>query len=193
MDQLKTGQLIRFLRQRQGMTQLDVAKKLNISDKTVSKWERGCGTPDVALLPKLTALLLCDVETLLKGELRENMKSSGSLKKMKFYVCPQCGNILFATDPADIRCCMARLAPMEAQKATDGEKLSVEKSDTEWYITSPHPMTREHYIGFVALVTGDTVTVKKLYPEWGIEVRLPMCHGTLYYCCTKHGLYYQLI
>ncbi len=48
MDQIKTGALIRTLRAEQGFTQRTLAEKLCVSDKAVSKWERGCGTPDGA-------------------------------------------------------------------------------------------------------------------------------------------------
>lgn len=48
MDQIKTGALIRTLRTEQGFTRRTLAKKLCVSDKAVSKWERGCGTPDGA-------------------------------------------------------------------------------------------------------------------------------------------------
>ena len=53
-------------------------------------------------------------------------------------------------------------------------------------------MCREHYISFLAFLTGDTVMVKKLYPEWGLETWLPfVAHGRLLWCCTEHGLFYQ--
>ena len=48
MDQIKTGALIRTLRAEQGFTQRTLAEELCVSDKAVSKWERGCGTPDGA-------------------------------------------------------------------------------------------------------------------------------------------------
>ncbi len=51
MDQMKTGGLIRTLRRRRGLTQLALAERLGVSDKAVSKWERGRGAPDIALLP----------------------------------------------------------------------------------------------------------------------------------------------
>ena len=48
IDQIKTGALIRTLRTGLGFTQRTLAEKLCVSDKAVSKWERGCGTPDGA-------------------------------------------------------------------------------------------------------------------------------------------------
>lgn len=71
MDQMKTGGLIRLLRQRQNMTQLEQAEKIGVSDKAVSKWERGCGAPDVSLLRPLAEALGVDVRALLRGELSD--------------------------------------------------------------------------------------------------------------------------
>ena len=55
-------------------------------------------------------------------------------------------------------------------------------------------MLKEHYISFVALLTGDTLTLKKQYPEWDLQVRIPgRTHGKLLWYCTEHGLFYQLV
>ena len=65
-------------------------------------------------------------------------------------------------------------------------------SDGGWAVTSEHEMLREHYISFLTFLTGDTVMVKKLYPEWGLETWLPFfAHGRLLWCCTEHELFYQ--
>ena len=174
------------------MTQLALAEMLGVSDKAVSKWERGCGAPDISLLPLLSQALGVDTEVLLRGELEENELSSGNLNKLKFYLCPDCGNLLFSTDSADVHCCGKKLSPMEAKKADGAEALSVTVSDGGWAVASEHEMLREHYISFLAFLTGDTVMVKKLYPEWGLETWLPFfAHGRLLWCCTKHGLFYQ--
>ena len=72
------------------------------------------------------------------------------------------------------------------------DRLDAVLSDGEWYITGRHEMRREHYISFLALLSGDTVLIKKLYPEWGLEVRLPhFAHGTLLWYCARHGLFAQ--
>ena len=192
MDQIKTGKLIRALRQRQNMTQLALAEMLGVSDKAVSKWERGSGAPDISLLPLLSQALGVDTEVLLRGDLEENAMSSGNLNKLKFYLCPDCANLLFSTDDADVHCCGKKLSPMAAKKAEGADALSVTVSDGGWAVTSGHEMRREHYISFLAFLTGDTVMVKKLYPEWGPETWLPFfAHGRLLWYCTKHGLFYQ--
>lgn len=193
MDQVKTGKLIRALRLRRGMTQLALALELGVSDKAVSKWERGCGAPDISLLPRLSQALRVDTEALLRGDLEENDMTNGNLKKMKFYVCPDCGNLLFSTDDADVSCCGKKLSPLQPQKAAD-DALTITESDGEWYVTSAHEMRRAHHISFLAFLTGDTAIVKKLYPEWELGVRLPLYrHGTLVWYCTQHGLFCRTI
>ena len=192
MDPIKTGALIRTLRQQQHLTQLALAQKLHVSDKTVSKWERGCGAPDVSLLPLLAGALDVNLETLLKGELEENDRSNGNMKKLKFYCCPTCGNVMFAANPAEISCCGKKLEPLTPQKADPDHELQVERSDGEWYVTADHEMRREHYISYVALLTGDTVLLRKRYPEWNLDVRMPLfAHGRLFWFCTRHGLFYR--
>jgi transcriptional regulator with XRE-family HTH domain/desulfoferrodoxin (superoxide reductase-like protein) len=192
MDQIKIGELIRLLRQKQGMTQLELAEKIGVSDKAVSKWERGCGAPDLAVLPILSEALQVDADALLRGDLNGNNMTNGNLNKLKFYICPDCGNLLFSTDAADVNCCGRKLTPAQARKADAENALTVSVSDGEWYITSDHEMKREHHVSFVAFLTGDMLIVKKLYPEWGLEARLPFfVHGTLLWYCTEHGLFCQ--
>lgn len=68
MDQVKIGKFIQTLRKERKLTQSDIAKKLNISDKTVSKWETGNGLPDVSLMLPLCEILSISVNELLSGE-----------------------------------------------------------------------------------------------------------------------------
>lgn len=192
MDQIKTGALIRRLRLEQGLTQLALAERLHISDKAVSKWERGTGAPDLALLPPLAEALHVDAQVLLRGELRENAASNGDMEKLRCYRCPHCGNVLFSSDAAEIRCCGKELPPLVPQKPDDDERVLREPIETEWYLTTRHEMTRAHHIAFVALLDGDTLVVKRCYPEWDLSVYLPQVpHGTLLWCCTRHGLFYE--
>ena len=87
MDQIKIGKLIRSLRQKQNLTQLALAEKMNVSDKTISKWESGCGVPDISLITLLPDALGADMKVLLNGNMEENDMSNGDMKKMKFYLC----------------------------------------------------------------------------------------------------------
>ena len=192
MDNTKTGDLIRRLRKEKNMTQKQLAEKLHVSNKAVSKWERGFGSPDVSLLTEISRLLDVDVQTLLTGELKQNAFSNGNIKKTKFYVCPICGNLILSAADAAITCCGRTLKPQVLNKATDIEKLSVQKIETDFFVSSDHEMTRAHYIAFVALLTGDTILLKKQYPEWNLQVRIPFfAHGKLIWYCTQHGLFYQ--
>ena len=68
MDMKKTGGLIAGARREKGLTQRELAERLHISDRTVSKWERGAGFPDVSILERLAAALDLKVLDLLRGE-----------------------------------------------------------------------------------------------------------------------------
>ena len=111
MDQMKTGGLIRTLRRRRGLTQLALAERLGVSDKAVSKWERGRGAPDIALLPSLSEALGVDTKALLRGDLEENEMTNGNMKRTRFYVCPDCGSLLLSTESGELTCCGRRLSP----------------------------------------------------------------------------------
>lgn len=174
------------------MTQLELARLLNVSDKAVSKWERSCGVPDLSLIPRLSEVLNLDADALLRGEMNENAAVSGNMKKTVFYLCNACGSLVLSAGNADVNCCGKKLLPLIAEKATEAHALNIELNDGEWYITSQHEMSRQHYISFIAYLNGDTVIVKKLYPEWALEVRLPhFAHGRILWYCTNHGLFYR--
>lgn len=194
MQNINVGNIIRELRTERGMTQKELADKMNISDKTVSKWERGLGCPDVSLLSELSDLLEVDIGKLLSGDLAPNDFVGGNMKKTKYYVCPKCNNILLCTGEAEVSCCGRKIDQQKMQKAAENEMLSVEVIEDNWYITAAHPMNKEHYISFIAFATGDRVQIIKQYPEWDMQVRIPKRgHGMLIWYCTRHGLFYQLI
>ena len=131
MDQIRTGSLIRRLRLEQGMTQLALAERLGVSDKAVSKWERGCGAPDLSILPLLSQALEVDTDTLLRGDLEANDLTNGNLKRMRFYLCPECGNLLISQENADISCCGRRLSPLEPQNTDPAHMLHAERNHGE--------------------------------------------------------------
>lgn len=194
MDQTKTGAVIRTLRKKQRLTQKQLAEQLNISDKAISKWERGLGCPELSLLPELAEALGVRVETLLSGELETNRPVGGNMKRLNFSVCPHCGNLLIAAGKAELSCCGRRLTPLVPREASGEEALSVVQQEQEFFISSGHEMTKEHYISFLAFLTGDTLILKKLYPEWDLETRIPFfSHGLLLWYCTRHGLFCRSI
>ncbi|WP_203335012.1 helix-turn-helix domain-containing protein [Planococcus beigongshangi] len=194
MDNMKTGELIFRLRKEKGLTQKQLADMLKLSDRTVSKWERGHGCPDVSLLPRLAEVLGVQIENLLDGDLPLSSFIGGNMKKSTYFVCPTCHNLALATGEITLSCCGRKLEPLEAKKAADEEKLSVEEMDGQWFISSEHPMTKEHYVSFIALATGDQVQLIKQFPEWSLQTRLPKRkHATLFWYDTKTGLHYQYV
>lgn len=194
MDQIKTGAIIRKLRTDRRMTQMELAGMLNVSDKAVSKWECGKGCPDISLLSALADLFQIDVRVLLNGVIDEKEEEKGNMKKLKFYVCPHCGNIITATSEAAVTCCGSQLTASEPRNAEKHEKLQMEEVDGMWYISSDHKMSKEHYISFVAFVNDNTAMICKQYPEWNLQATIPLYRsGKLIWYCTKCGLLYQMI
>lgn len=191
MDCGKTGKIIFELRREKGMTQKQLADAINISDKTVSKWERGLGCPDVSLLGELSEVLEVNVEKLLGGCLDKNDTDGGNMKKLKFYVCPECGNIMTSTGKSEISCCGRKLSELTAVKADENHSVKIEAMDDESYVVFDHEMTKQHFISFVAYSTCDRLTMVRLYPEQNAEVRFPRLRGgRLYFYCNEHGLFY---
>lgn len=194
MDTRKVGELIYRLRKEKELTQKQLADQLNLSDRTISKWERGHGCPDVSLLPRLSAVFGVNIENILGGDLLSNEFIGGNMKKSNYFVCPSCTNIVLATGDITLSCCGRKLEPLEAKKATEDEKLIMTESDQEWFISSNHPMTKDHYISFLAFATGDQVQLIKQFPEWSMQSRIPKRkHGKLLWYDTQFGLYYQLV
>lgn len=189
MDCVKSGRLISRLRREKGLTQKELAEAMHLSDRTISKWERGAGCPDVSLLPELSALLGVNIEKILSGDLRPNAADRGNMKKIQFYVCPDCGNILFSTGESDISCCGRKLPPLAARPEDERHQIRIEKIEDDYYIALDHEMSKQHYITFIAYVCCDRVLFIKLYPEQSAEARFPQMHGgRLYVCCSQDGL-----
>jgi len=189
MDCAKTGRLIRRLRTEKNMTQLRLAEALGVTDRAVSKWETGRGAPDASLLPALAGALGTNVETLLRGDLAPENPDGGNMKKTKYYYCPGCGSLSLSTGNAALSCCGRTLAPLSPAKPDEAHALTLEPVEDEWYITAGHPMTREHFISFVAFAAPDRIQLIKTYPEWNLQLRIPRRRGLLLWHCTEHGLF----
>lgn len=190
MDLQKTGKLIAELRHEKGMTQQALADKLGISAKAVSKWETGHGFPDISLISELSGIFGVDVSKIICGEMPKVRSEGNNVKKTTFFVCEKCGNILTSIKDAEVACCGRKLIPLTAKKPDGAHTINVENVEDDYYITFPHPMTKEHYISFVSYVRFDRVLTVKLYPEQGGELRIPqMRGGKLYYFCSTHGLF----
>ncbi len=195
MDSSKVGKLILHLRKEQGLTQKNVADALNLSNKTVSKWERGFGCPDVSLLADLSGVLGADLQKMLEGELDPNKPDSGDIKKIRFYVCPTCGNVLTSSSKASISCCGRKLIPLESRAQLENHHMSVEEIDIYDYVSIDHEMKKSHFIRFIAFVGIDIVILKRLYPEQNADMYIPagQRNGKLYGYCSQHGLWVQSI
>ena len=190
MDCKKVGILIHGLRKEKKLTQKQLADAMNISDKTISKWERGLGCPDVSLLHELSDVLNVNIEKILLGDLDPNNADGGNMKKIKFYVCPTCGNIIIYTGEAELSCCGRKLIPLIAKPSDKDHHLQVETIEDDYYITFLHEMSKEHYINFIAYVACDRIFMVRLYPEQSGEVRFPKLYGgKLYFGCNQHGLW----
>lgn len=190
MDQYVTGEIIKKLREEKGLTQLELAKKLNVTDKAVSRWETGKGYPDIAILETLSSSLGVSVTELLAGENVSNANRSFNMNRMKFYVCPVCGNVIFASGDAVINCCGIRIFALDVEDDDSEHTICIEKSEDEYYITVDHDMTKKHYISFIAGVKDDGCEIKKLYPEGPAEARFKISRTRYVYCyCNNHGLF----
>ena len=189
MDTYITGQTIKNLREKKGLTQAELADQLGVSSKAVSKWETAKGLPDITLIETIANALSVSVMELMTGNAVVNKNISSNILRSKFYVCPLCGNIIRAVGDAVISCCGITLPPLEAEDPDSEHDLTIEKVEGEYYITIHHHMTKEHFISFVAHLTSDRVQFVKFYPEGNAETRLSLRGGGwLYFYCNRHGL-----
>lgn len=190
MDKYVTGAVIRRLRENKKMTQEELAEKVFVSSKAVSKWETGQGFPDVSLIEPLAKALDISVIELLSGEDIRNCNRSSNMSRGKFYVCPVCGNVISTTGEAVVSCCGITLPPLEPEVPDEEHGIKVEIVEDEYYVTADHPMTKEHYISFIAAVSDQGIQLTKLYPEGNAEARFRIsCVRKMYAYCNRHGLF----
>ncbi|MBO4580137.1 MAG: helix-turn-helix domain-containing protein [Clostridiales bacterium] len=190
MDRYVTGAVIRKLREKKKMTQEELASRLFVSSKAVSKWETGQGFPDISLIEPLAKTLDISVIELLSGEDISNTNRSSNMLKSRFYVCPVCGNVIRTIGESVVSCCGITLPLLEAEDPDGDHMIKVEKIEDEYYVTVDHPMTKDHYISFFAAVTDNGVQIVKLYPESDAEARLIRSRVRYIYAyCNRHGLF----
>lgn len=187
-----TADTIRRLRERRGLTQRTLAERIGVTDKAVSKWESGRGLPDISLVESLATTLGTSVAELLTGDVRENANRAGNVLRAKFYVCPICGNVVTALGEGAFSCCGSQLLPQDAEEPDAAHAFTVERVEDEWLVSLDHPMTKSHYVSFVAYVTMSSVELRKLYPEQETQARFRAGQsGYLYLYCNRHGLFRQ--
>ncbi len=190
MDKYVTGAVIRSLRESKGLTQEELAERLFVSGKAVSKWETGKGFPDVSLLEPLAKALGMSVIELLKGATVQNRNRAANMMKSKIYVCPVCGNVMLSTGEAVVSCCGITLPPQEAEETDEEHSIQADVVEDEYFISMRHPMTKEHFISFLAAVSDQGIQFVKLYPEGNAEARFKISRVRyLYAYCNRHGLF----
>ena len=190
MNSYVTGTTIRKLREKKNLTQAELAERIGVSSKTVSKWETGKGLPDISLLQPLAQVLGISVIELMNGEHITNKNISANMLRCKFYVCPLCGNLIHAAGNAVVSCCGITLPALETEEEDGEHVLTIENVEDEHFITVHHPMTKAHFISFAAFVTSDRIQLVKFYPEGNAETRMQLRgRGHLYFYCNRHGLF----
>ncbi len=190
IDNYVTGAQIKMLRENKKLTQEELAQKINVTAKAVSKWETGNGFPDISLLESLAGALGISVIELLSGSCIRNQNKNANIAKSKFYVCPVCGNVIMSTGEAVISCCGITLPPQAPEQPDDEHKINIEICEDEYYVWLDHPMTKEHYISFIAAVADNGIQFEKLYPEGRSEARFKISRvKKILFWCNKDGLF----
>ncbi len=190
MNQYVTGTVIKALREKGKLTQAELAAKLNVSDKTISKWETGKGYPDISLLEPIAKIFEVSITELISGNAVSNVNVSANVMRSNFYVCPVCGNIIQSMGQAVIHCHGVLLTPCQAEETDESHKIFIERVEDEYYIRIEHDMEKEHYISFIAGLSADKIQMIKLYPEGNAEARIKIngVKKILFYC-NRDGLF----
>ena len=190
MNKYVTGAMIKRLREQKKITQAQLAERIHVSEKAISKWETGRGYPDISLIEPLAAALGVSVIELFSGEDVSNKNRSYHMPKMKLYVCPVCGNIIQSAGEAIICCCGITLPALEAEPADKEHTPEITPVEDEYYVTLPHEMGKSHYISFLAAVFDDGIQTVKLYPEGDAAARIRRSGlRFIYIYCNRHGLF----
>lgn len=191
MNQYVTGTVIKELREKNRLTQAQLAERLCVSDKAVSKWETGKGYPDISLLEPLAEAFRVSITELLSGNAVTNANVSANMLRSVFYVCPVCGNVILSMGEMVTHCHGVLLTPAEAEKSDENHKIFLERMEDEYYVQIEHAMTKEHYISFIAAASSDSMQMVKLYPEGNAQARFKLCGvRRIYYYCNRDGLFY---
>ena len=195
MSQCVTGAVIKELREKKKLTQAELAERLCVSDKTISKWETAKGYPDISLWEPIAAVLGVSVSELLSGNTVNNENTSANMLRSLFYVCPVCGNVIHSMGQAVLHCHGILLSPCLAEETNEQHMIFVERVEDEYYVRIDHQMSKQHFISFIAGLTSDRIEMVKLYPEGNAEARIKM-RGVkkLLFYCNRDGLFsYQIV
>jgi len=198
MDRYITGNTIKKLREKNKLTQNELAEKLSVSNKAVSKWETGKGYPDIVLIEDIAKVFNVSITELFSGDTIENTNICSNMEKIKFYVCPVCGNVISSTGEMSVSCHGINLSPLAKIKLDKNKRyiksfkdIDISIVENEYYVCVKHEMTKSHYILFIAAVSSDKIELKKLYPESSADARFKISGvSKIFFYCNKDGLYY---
>ena len=190
MNQYVTGAVIKELREKYHLTQAELAEKLCVSSKTISKWETAKGYPDISLLEPIAKVFGVSITELISGNAINNVNVSANMLRSKFYVCPVCGNIIHSMGEAVIHCHGILLTPCQIEETDEKHKIFIEQVEDEYFVRVEHDMSKQHYISFMAALSSDKIQMIKLYPEGNAEARLEIrgVRQILFYC-NRDGLF----
>ena len=190
MNQYVTGGVIKELREKNHMTQAELAEKLCVSDKTISKWENAKGYPDISLLEPIAKVFGVSITELISGNAVSNVNVSANMLRSKFYVCPVCGNVIHSMGEAVMHCHGIFLTPCQAEETDEHHMIFIERVEDEYFVRIDHEMTKQHYISFIAGLSSDKIQMIKLYPEGNAESRIKI-NGVrkIYFYCNLDGLF----
>ena len=190
MNQYVTGEVIRRLREGKGLTQEELAERIHVGGKAVSKWETGKGFPYVSLLEPLAQALGISVIELFSGDAVQNRNKAANMARSRMYVCPVCGNVILSAGEAVVSCCGITLPPQEAEAPDGQHSAEITVVEDEYFVSVRHPMTREHFISFLCALSDQGIQMVKLYPEGNAEARFKISRvQRLYAYCNRHGLF----
>lgn len=190
MNQYVTGAVIKKLREKNNMTQCQLADKLLVSDKTISKWETGKGYPDITLLEPIAEAFSVSITELISGDEIKNTNVSANMMRSLFYVCPVCGNVIHSMGEAAVHCHGVLLKPAQAEQTDENHKIFVERVEDELFVEIEHEMTKTHYISFVATMSSDRIQIVKLYPEGNASARFSLSGvKKVFFYCNRDGLF----
>ena len=142
------------------------------------------------IISALADVLGVSERILLSGKITRNSEDSGNMRKLKFYLCPECGSVMQGMGECSVVCCSKNLEPLKPMICDDNHPVTVSFVEDDYYLEFNHPMTKEHFINFVAFASFDRVLFIKLYPEQDPVVRFPKTSkGKIFFCCNNHGLF----
>ena len=186
MNAEKTGNLIRSLRIKKGLTQKELAHMICVTDKAVCKWEKGRGCPNITLISQLSKVLEVDIQSILQGYLDKNKKIGENMNHLKFYKCPTCGNLVTSIKSVELSCCGNKLSPVSAQTRSEPEYQPViQEFDGQYSIKFNHPMTKSDYISQVIIVRYDQIMTVNLYAESEAIITIPQVRGIRLFVITN--------